>query len=339
MILAKNDSNLLPLDKTKPMKLALVGPWSTQMRWFVDASSLVNPMHLTAPKDAITKIGGSNITVTTDYQNADYAMVCVGPDDKGEGNDRVTVSLPDTQDQLCAKVLAAKPGKTIIFYVGGSCADSGNWSKAPAIIMAFYPGEDHTLAMAEVLFGDYNPAGRTPFTFPADSTQLPRFGIGVPWDNTGLTKDQYEDAWEGRGYPYFDYHNYKPLFCFGHGLSYTTFAYSNLLVSPLGGYPGDTFFVKVDVKNTGTRQGEEVVQLYVHQVKSSLQTRYKYLRGFARVALNVGETKTVTMALTEKDLAYYDDVHSAWVTEPGQFDILVGASSLDIRQQGILTIY
>jgi beta-glucosidase len=338
IILAKNDHNCLPIDKTKPVKIAVVGAWSSEMRWFVSASSLVNPMHLTPPKTAITKIGGSNVTITTDYTTADYALVCIGPDDKGEGVDRVSVSLPDTQDQLCAKVLAAKPNTTIVFYVGGSCADSGAWSNAPAIIMGFFPGEDHTLAMAEVLFGDYNPAGRIPFTFPQDSVQLPRFGIGKPWDNTGLTKDQYEDAWEGRGYPYFDYHSYKPLFCFGHGLSYTTFDYSNVQVSPASGFPGDTFFVKVDVKNSGAKAGEEVVQLYVHDVKSSLPRRYKDLRGFSRVPLGVGEKKTVTFALTDKDLAYFDDAASAWVTEPGQFEILIGASSLDIRQKGVLTI-
>jgi beta-glucosidase len=339
MILAKNDNNLLPLDKTKPIKIALVGTWSNSLRWFVSASSLVNPMHLTTPKDAITKIGGSNVTVTTDYASADYALVCVGPDDKGEGVDRVNVSLPDSEDQYCSRVLAVKPTKTIVFYTGGSCADSGAWSRAPAIIMGFFPGEDHTLAMAEVLFGDYNPAGRIPFTFPLDSAQLPRFGVGKPWDNTGLTKDQYEDAWEGRGYPYFDYHNFKPLFCFGHGLSYTTFEYANLQITPAGGFPGDTFFVKVAVKNTGARAGEEVVQLYVHDVESSLPRRYKDLRGFSRVALAAGETKTLTFTLTDRDLACFDDTQSAWIVEPGRFEVLAGASSLDIRQKGTLSIY
>jgi beta-glucosidase len=193
--------------------------------------------------------------------------------------------------------------------------------------------------MAEVLFGDYNPAGRLPFTFPADSTQLPRFGIGVPWDNTGLTKDQYEDAWEGRGYPYFDYKGYKPLFCFGHGLSYTTFEYSNLRITPSGGFPGDTFVVQVDVKNTGSRDGEEVVQLYLHDRESALPRRYKDLRGFARVPIAKGETKTVTFTIPEIYMEYYDDTKMDWVIEPGPVDVLVGASSCDIRLKGTITIY
>jgi beta-glucosidase len=235
--------------------------------------------------------------------------------------------------------MAALPGKTIVFYCGGSCADSGEWSKAPAIVGEFFAGEDHTLAMAEVLFGDYNPAGRLPFTFPADSTQLPVFGIGLPWNTSGATKDLYEDPWEGRGYPYFDYHNMTPLFYFGQGLSYTTFAYSNIAVSPAGGYPGDTFHVSVDVKNTGTRDGDEVVQLYLHDEQSVQQRRYKDLRGFARVPLTTGQTKTVTFPVTERDMEYYDTTQSAWVVEPGAIDVMVGASSHDIRQTGKIMLY
>jgi beta-glucosidase len=193
--------------------------------------------------------------------------------------------------------------------------------------------------MAEVLFGDYNPAGRLPMTFPADSTQLPRFGITAPWDNTGLTKDFYEDPWEGRGYPYYDYHKFKPLFWFGHGLSYTAFAYSNLKITPNNGYPGDTFHVSVDVKNTGTRDGEEVVQLYLHDQQSAQPRRVKDLRGFNRVPITAGQTKTVDFGLTERDFEYYDTTASAWVIEPGAVDVLVGASSADIRQTGTIMFY
>ena len=340
MILAKNDGNLLPINRSSgPVKIAVVGLWANQMRWFVQGSALVNPMHITSPVDAIKKIGGANVTVTTDFKTADYAVVCIGQQDTGEGNDRNLVTLLDTQNQFCAQVLAAKPTKTIVFFDCGSVTDSNTWCNAPAILMSRMAGEDHTLAMAEVLFGDYNPAGRNTMTFPHDSAQLPRFGIGLPWDNTGLTKDQYEDAWEGRGYPYYDYHKIKPLFYFGHGLSYTTFAYSNLSIAPAGGYPGDTFHVSVDVKNTGSRDGDEVVQLYLHDEQSNLPRRYKDLRGFARVPLTAGQTKTVTFGLTEQDMEYYDDAQSAWVIEPGPVDVLVGGSSNDIRQQGTITIY
>ena len=336
MILAKNDGNILPLDKSKPLTIAVVGPWAKTLRCGPVGSAQVCPRHTTPPTTAIKQIGGANVTVTSDYTTADYVVVCIGPNDEGEGFDRNEVSLPDTQDQLAGKVLAAKPGKTILYYTGGSCADSGNWSRIPAIIMSFYPGEDHSLAMAEVLFGDYNPGGKIPFTFPADSVQLPRFGIQIADWAKG---DTYEVAWEGRGYPYYDYHNMKPLFCFGHGISYTTFSYSNLQISPAGGYPGDTFAVKVDVKNTGSRAGDEVVQLYLHDEQSNLPRRYKDLRGFKRVPLAAGETKTVTFNLVEQDMEYYDDKESAWVVEPGAIDVLAGSSSLDIRQQGTIMIY
>jgi beta-glucosidase len=335
MILAKNDGNVLPIAKNKPVTLAVVGPWANAARVGPIGSSFVPPKHAITPIQAVKQIGGANVTVTSDFAAADYALVCIGPDDQGESFHRTSVSLPDTQDQLAGRALAAKPGKTILYYTGGSCADSGNWSQAPAIIMSLYPGEDHCLAMAEVLFGDYNPGGKIPFTFPADSIQLPAFGIR--WSGTALA-DSFENVWEGRGYPYFERFNFKPLFCFGHGLSYTTFAYSNLQIIPASGYPGDTFMVRIDVKNTGICAGDEVVQLYVHDRESTLPRRVKELRGFRRVPLAPGETKAVTFQLTEQDIEYYDDKESAWVVEPGPIDVLVGASSTDIRQSGVLTI-
>jgi beta-glucosidase len=335
MILAKNDGGLLPLDKSKPLTVALVGPWADELRRGPVGSSQLNPKHATSPRQAVQKIGGANVTVTSDYAAADYAVVCVGPDDKGEGSDRIAVSLPDSQDQLVARVLAAKPGRTIVYYTGGSCADSGAWSKAPAIIMSFYPGEDHPLAMAEALFGDCNPGGKTPFTFPADSTQMPRFGV----QNYMMTPaDTFENVSDGRGYPFYERYNLNPLFCFGHGLSYTTFQYVNLQIAPQSGFPGDTFIVKVDVRNTGLRAGDEVVQLYLRDRASALPRRVKELRGFARVPLAAGETKTVSFHLVERDFEYYDDRESAWVVEPGPFDVLVGSSSQDIRQSGVITM-
>jgi beta-glucosidase len=335
MILAKNDGKILPLPKSMPITIAVVGPWADSARFGPPGSSQVRPIHGTTPRQAVTQVGGANVTVTGDYAAADYAIVCIGPHDRGEVMRRWEVSLPDSQDQLAKAVLDAKPGKTILFYTGGSCADSGNWSRAPAIIMSFYPGEDHCLAMAEVLFGDFNPGGKIPFTFPADSSQLPRFCLQP---GMWFSADTLEPAWEGRGYPYFERYNLTPLFCFGHGLSYTTFAYSNVQITPSSGYPGDTFTVKVDVKNTGMYAGDEVVQLYVHDQESALQRRVKELRGFARVPIAPGGTRTVTFQLTEQDLEYFDDKESAWVVEPVPIDVLVGASSLDIRQRGVLTI-
>jgi beta-glucosidase len=336
MILLKNEGNLLPLDRSNPMTIAMVGPWAKEIRCGPVGSAQNCPSkHYTAPTAAVKQIGGANITITSNYATADYAIVCIGPDDQGEGFDRPSVSLPDTQDQLVAKVLAAKPDRTIVWYTGGSTADSGNWNKAPAILMSMYPGEDHAMALGECLFGDYNPGGKIPLTFPSDSTQLPRFGVNTPWPAEG---DPYEPAWEGRGYPYFDYYKLKPLFCFGHGISYTTFAYSNLQITPQVGFPGDTFTVKVDIKNSGLRAGDEVVQLYLHHRKSALPRRYKDIRGFKRVSLQPGETKTVTMSLAELDFEYYDDTQSAWVVDPGQIDVWVGSSSLDIRQSGVITM-
>jgi beta-glucosidase len=326
MVLARNDLGILPISKTKPTKLALAGRWANEMRWFVDASSLVMPLHQTSPKDAITKIGGSNISFVTDINTADYVLLFVGPCDTGEARDRHFLGLPADQDQYAGQVLAAQPNKTVLIYVGGSASTAGKWSTAKTIMIAFYPGEDHTLALAEVLFGDVNPAGRLPVTFPKDSIDVPSW------------TPAYEEAWNARGWAYYEYNKKDVLFPFGHGLSYTTFAYSNLGITPASAFPGDTFTVAVDVQNTGMRPGEEVVQLYVQDLICSVQRRVKDLRGFNRVSLNAGEKKTVIFKLTEKDLAYYSEKDAAWITEPGQFKVQIGPSSKDIKLTGTLTI-
>jgi beta-glucosidase len=189
--------------------------------------------------------------------------------------------------------------------------------KIPALLQAWWPGEEGGHAIADVLFGDVNPAGRLPHTVYASEAQVP------PVDEYDITK----------GFTYM-YVNGEPLFPFGHGLSYTTFKYGELKLSADTMKADGKITVSADITNTGGRAGDEVVQFYVHQEKGAVKLPAKMLRGFQRISLKPGETKTVTFPLPAEKLAYWDEKSHGFVVEPGIFDVLVGASSADIRQSG-----
>jgi beta-glucosidase len=182
------------------------------------------------------------------------------------------------------------------------------------MLQAWWPGEEGGHAIANVLFGDVNPAGRLPHTVYASEAQVP------PLDEYDITK----------GFTYM-YVNGEPLFSFGHGLSYTTFKYSGLKLSADKIKANGKVNISVEVTNTGKRAGDEVVQLYVHQVKSSVKRPAKELRGFQRIRLQPGETKAVTFTLPAEKLAFWDEKTHGFVVEPGAFDVMMGASSADIR--------
>ena len=231
-----------------------------------------------------------------------------------EGGDRTSLDLPEVQQQLIRRMAAT--GKPVTLVLMSGSALSINWENEhlDGILQAWYPGEAGGTAVADVLFGDYNPAGRLPVTFYRSVSDLPDF------------KDY---AMEKRTYRYFDG---EVLYPFGYGLSYTTFAYENLILEKDEISPSEEVTVSVDVTNTGTSAGEEVVQLYVRDVESDVQRPLKDLRGFERVRIDAGETVTVTMTLGPDELAYYDTGKGEYTVEPGVFDILVGPSSAEEGQ-------
>jgi beta-glucosidase len=195
-------------------------------------------------------------------------------------------------------------------------------------VEAWQPGERGGEAVADVLFGDYNPSGRLPITVPRHVGQLPAFYNYKPSKAYRIK--------EAAGEPYVDMPA-SPLYEFGYGLSYTRFEYSNLRISPQRIRPAANVQVSVDVKNTGEWEGVEVAQLYVHHVTGSVATPIKQLRGFQRVELKPSEKTTVSFTLTPEDLALLNqDMH--WIVEPGDIDILVGSSSEDIRLKGLLEV-
>jgi beta-glucosidase len=221
-----------------------------------------------------------------------------------EGGDRLTLGLPDVQEELIQSI--AGVGKPVVLVLLNGSAVAINWAagRVPAIVEAWYPGQAGGAAIADVLFGDYNPAGRLPVTFYTSTDQLPPF-------------EDYSMA--GRTYRYFEE---TPLYPFGFGLSYTSFAYGNLQV-PSEVNAGEDVAISVEVENTGERAGEEVVQLYIHDEEASTPRPIRSLQGFERIALEPGEKKTLKLTLTPKQLSMVDGAGRR-VVEPGVFEIAVG---------------
>lgn len=205
--------------------------------------------------------------------------------------------------------------------------------QVPAVLLSWYSGMEGGNAIARVVFGDVNPSGKLPATFPKRLADSPAHTGGVksfPGENGTTTYSEGVFV----GYRWFDTKNIEPLFAFGHGLSYTTFKYSNFNVVRSGDANNPTATVEFEITNTGKRAGAEVVQLYVQDVKASVARPAKELKGFQKVMLQPGETKTVSVSLDRSAFAFFDEKRGAWVAEAGEFKVLVGASGRDIRLTG-----
>jgi beta-glucosidase len=258
---------------------------------------------------------------------ADVAIVIAGltREWESEGFDREDMRLVGQQDELIARIAAANPNTVVVLNVG-SPVEMPWVQDVAAILQSWYGGQEAGNALADVLFGDVTPSGKLPSTFPVRLEDNPAF-INYPGENGQVHYGEGIFV----GYRYYDKKQIDPLFPFGHGLSYTTFAYDNLRLNGSEFGPGDEISVSVDVTNTGQRTGQEVVQLYVRDEMSRLVRPLQELKAFVKVILEPGQSQTVTLTLTGQSLAYYDPSVGDWVTEPGTFTVLVGSSSRDIR--------
>jgi beta-glucosidase len=351
IVLLKNEKNILPLSK-EIKSIAVVGPnadddSNTQYRYGPSGVK-----GITVLEGIKNKLGGA---VTVKYakgcevvdanwpesevlpsplardeqeeidkavaatRNSDVAIVVLGDSSKtvGESASRTSLDLPGRQLELIKAVQAT--GKPMVAVLINGRPLSINWvsKNVPGIVEAWFPGAQGGTAIAEVLFGDYNPGGKLTVTFPRTVGQIP---YNFP------TKPNAQ--WEGERSRV-----NGALYYFGHGLSYTTFVYSDLAISPLKQNPRGNITVSLTIKNTGTREGDEVVQLYTRDLVSSVTTYEKNLRGFERVRLTPGEGKTVTFTLGPDDLALWDR-NMRFVVEPGMFRVMIGSSSEDIRLTG-----
>ncbi len=334
IVLLQNRGGLLPLDRTKIKSIAVIGPLADRVvmnNYNGKASQTVTALQ--GIKDRVgsqTQVQyavGGDVTGSSNSPTAlseavelarhsEVAVVFVGTTAavEQEGRDRKTLGLTGNQDALVQAVLAANRRTIVVEMSAGPLTVPQLAKNVPALLQAWWAGGEGGHAIAEVLFGDVNPAGRLPHTVYASEAQVP-------------PRDEYDIT---RGFTYM-YVNGEPLFPFGHGLSYTTFKYSGLNLSAKKIKTDGQVNVSLEVQNTGKRAGDEVVQLYVHQVKCSVKRPAKELRGFQRVTLQPGERKTLTFTLPAEKLAFWDDQSHGFVVEPGAFDVMVGTSSAAIR--------
>jgi len=354
IVLLKNQDNLLPLDRAKLKKIAIVGPLAEQFvagdpsyigSFKRNVITIAAGLKDRAPNIEFTVATGAQVAPPRRARNApapkpfdteaelqkavdaakasDVAIICVGTNMQieSEGHDRTSLGLPGNQEQLVEQVVAANPKSIVVLVNAGPLTVPWIKEHAPAIMVAWHSGQEQGHAVADVLFGDYNPAGRLPYTVYASESQVP-------------PQSEYDIS---KGFTYM-YVKGEPLFSFGEGMSYTNFKYSNLKLVDSSIKPDGTVIASVDIQNAGAREGDEVVQLYTHATKSSVITPQKALRAFKRIALNPGETQTVTLTFPVSKLAYWDEAKHAFVVEPGEYGVMVGTGSADLRTSSRLTV-
>jgi beta-glucosidase len=265
-------------------------------------------------------------------RDADAVIVCVGfnSDIEGEGSDR-EYHLDVSQVDLIRAMTQATPRTIVVINAGGNTGMAEWIDEVPALIHAWYPGQNGNIALAEIIFWDINPSGKLSATFEKQWEDSPIFGTYPPEDNN---MEYVDDIFVG--YRHYDRTGVEPWFCFGHGLSYTTFDYSSMAINVAGRGDDRRIRVSFDLKNTGTRDGAETAQLYVRDMEASLPRLVRELKGFEKVNLEAGETRTVSIELDKTALSFYDPGLEAWTTEPGEFEIAIGSLSRDLRLTGKL---
>jgi beta-glucosidase len=248
-----------------------------------------------------------------------------------EGEDKNAFGLPKEQVKLINETLREN-SRTVVVLINGSPIDMDGWiDQVPSVIEAWYGGLESGTAIANVLFGDVNPSGKLTITFPRKLSDSPAHASKKTYP--GNDKVFYDEG-IFVGYRHFDTKNIDPLFPFGYGLSYTDFTYDDLSIDMEKVSGDDVIKVSVNITNTGKIKGKEVVQLYVQDVESSIERPLKELKGFKKIHLDPGQTKTVLFELKKDDLSFFSPVENSWVVEKGVFKILIGSSSRDIHLEG-----
>lgn len=369
IVLLKNDNDVLPIDLASAKKIAVIGENAIKMMTVGGGSSSLKVRHECTPLEGIRSAVGDNAEivyergyvgdVTGDYngvvtgqdlsesrseakliedavaaaKDAD-AVIFIGGLNKAshqdcEDSDRYHLELPYAQDKVIAALAEANQNLTVVIVSGNAVAMP--WvDKVNGIVEAWFGGSQAGNALADVLFGKVNPSGKLPFTFPVKLEDNGAHALNA-YDPEDLTVEYKEGIFVG--YRWADKQNVKPLFAFGHGLSYTDFSYGDAVCRKPSVKAGSDVTVSIDVTNTGDVAGKEVVQLYIGDNESALVRPVKELKGFRKIALNPGETKTVTFTIEPDMLKYFDDAKHGWVLENGKFTAYIGAASDDIRSQ------
>ncbi len=365
IVLLKNENNFLPLSKNVK-KIAVIGynaerkqsmgGGSSQIRAFYEITPLAGIKNLVGKKTTVTYTQGYEIKrgaiankamieeAVAAAKNADVVVVVGGwthgfrydvwADNAydAEDFDKPDMNMPFGQDELIKAVQQANP-KTVVVLMGGGAIDMTQWiGQAPAIVQAWYPGMEGGNAIAKILFGDINPSGKLPMSFPKKLQDEPAQVLGEYPGADSINVHYFDDIYVG--YRYYDTYKVDPQFAFGHGLSYTRFEYSDLKLTANGKRGAVTF----KVKNIGKTAGADVAQVYVKQAKSAIPRPEKELKGFKKVFLQAGEQQTISIELNEESFQYFNDVINEWVMEPGVFNIMVGNSSRAIQLNGTINL-
>jgi beta-glucosidase len=348
IVLLKNDGGLLPLDPAKTRSIVLVGRNADPAVIGAAGSGFVHPFHEVSTIQGLATLAGPEVKImrlpwsegqtaipaewSAAVKKADAVIVCVGFNDQqdrgaspnrtgseGEGADR-SYALPWGEADLIKSASALNRRTVVILNAGGSVETEGLVAGVPALIDAFYPGQEGGTAIAEILLGRTNPSGKLPFTWEKRWEDCPAYG-NYPTAQTPEANAYKEGVFAG--YRGFDAKGVAPLFPFGFGLSYTTFDFSNATATVSGG----DIKVMATIRNSGSRTGAEVVQVYVEPPPASVPRPVRELKAFTRVTLAPGESKTVTLAIPREDLAYWDPGTKGWVATPGTYTARIGDSS------------
>ncbi len=347
MVLLKNSGSLLPLSADRLHSIAVIGPYAGQAMTGGGGSSRVIPFYTVDPVRGIEERAGSRVKVkyadgrditqaVSLARSSDVAIVMVG-DHETEGRDH-GLTLSGNQDRLVEAVATANH-RTVVVLKSGSVILMPWVDQIPAILEAWYPGEEDGHAVAAVLFGDVSPSGKLPITFPRSLADLP---ASTPEQYPGMNGVAKYTEGVFVGYRHYDAKGIKPLFSFGYGFSYTTFAYKHLHISPnhiAAKSAGATVAVDFDVTNSGGRAGAEVAELYLGFPRSrAVPEPPKQLKGFEKLRLEPGQSRHVRIVLNSRSFSYWDTRIQGWAVMPGVYRILAGSSSRDIRLGGQVTV-
>lgn len=368
IVLLQNNNNILPINLSKTKKIAVIGENAIKMMTVGGGSSSLKARYEITPLEGLKKKIGNQAEIvyargyvgdpTSNYngvvakvsledkrspaeltaealkvaKDADIVLFIGGlnksDNQDAEGHDRKDLGLSYGQDKLITDLV--KVNKNIVFVNISGNAVAMPWVKeVPGIVQGWFLGSEAGNALANVLVGDVNPSGKLSFTFPVKLSDNGAHALG---EFPGGDEVKYNES-IFVGYRWADKQKAKPLFSFGHGLSYTTFEYGKVTADKKQMKAGDQITFSVKVKNTGSREGAEVVQLYISDLKSSLPRPVKELKGFEKISLKAGEEKTVTFTIDKTALSFFDDKKHDWVAEPGAFEAIIGASSTAIKSK------
>ncbi|MFW9849781.1 MAG: beta-glucosidase [Candidatus Thorarchaeota archaeon] len=344
-VLLKNEGNLLPLEISNLNNVALLGPNLKKKfgRLLSGGSSAVVPPYEITPLEGMREKLRGKVKIVSRPEDAEVAILFVGLNhSKGQDSetyDRSQLELPDKQVELIQSTVEKNPNTVVVIIAGSPIAMDPWLEKVPAVLLPWYSGMEGGRVIANVLFGDVNPSGKLPITFPKVLSDSPAHST----DNTRTypgneNKNVYYEERIMVGYRWFDETDIKPLFPFGYGLSYSSFEIKDIKIDKVSlASATDKTIVNVDVSNTSDIQGAQVIQIYSHDIKTSVVRPRKELVGFGKIFLNPSETQTIPIEICAKDLAFYDVDSKDWMIEAGDFELQIGTSSRGIDKTASLS--